>query len=397
MSNWTWVLTNNALVPQGEILNASQRRLAIPLSKLSTASFQIRLDNPLAANLEHAEGMIKVYRDSELMFYGPVVSAEETASRDSQTLAVNAVDAGWFLQHRLAGKSKTGQMFAANIDRAVVCGTLIVIANTEANTFVWPDSMSQLSLTSLSNSFGQFSAGSFTRPAINYTNPISAGSAVSTTTSYAAGPYKPILEIIRELSVGQDGFDWAIVPYDNHVPGAVAPNKIGEFRAWPLRGQDQSEAVFEYGTGRHNIQDYKRTVNRDGQANKVYHIAAPGPDAPGYPVVSAINSASISDWGLLEDLAAADLLTQSLRQRLVDEHVRVRSYPRQVVEFTPHIFVPGRMPNYGTDYRVGDNVRARIAYNDRVKLDALVRVWGVGFDIDELGVERVSLTLAEEA
>ena len=40
-------------------LNAQQRKVAQPLSKLSTASFQIRADNPLADQIMTCQGYIK--------------------------------------------------------------------------------------------------------------------------------------------------------------------------------------------------------------------------------------------------------------------------------------------------------------------------------------------------
>jgi hypothetical protein len=389
MSQWTWVLTDNDFVPVGEILNAKSRTVALPLNKLPTASFQLRLDNPLADHLQQAGGYVKAYRDGQLMFYGPTVSVEETINKETQSIAVNAVGAGWLLQKRLAGKSATGTPFASQ-DRATIVRDLIDAANAEVDT-----SISTAPLVAAPPAFGQFTASEFVRGATDYGGArISAGSAIT----YTAGPYRPIMEIVRDLSVGLDGFDWVMVPYDNYTDGAVTTPKIAEFQAFPLYGQDQNEAVFEYGTpGRYNVQEFKRTINRDGQANKVYHLAAPGPDAPGYPVVSAIDAASVSNWNLLEDLAAADLLIEPLRQRLVDEHVRVRSQPRQIIEFTPHIFDPARMPNYGTHYSVGDNVRVRINYNGTLKFDGYIRVWGVSFNVDDLGVERVSITMAEEA
>jgi hypothetical protein len=395
MPQWRWVLTDNKLSPVGEMLNVYDRRVALPMNGLATASYRLRLDHPLAEALQFAGGYVKIYRDNELVFYGPNVSAEESVSKDTATLGMNAVDAGWVLQHRLVGKAKAGYTYNPAHDRAYSAGVTVGMATADNDTYLaaYPG-YNALNPTKYS-AFGRLTAASYIVPPRTYTLPVQANGATGTYNAV----YKSALDVIRELSTGRDGFDWAIVPYDNHKVGVPVAyeSRIGELRAWPTRGQDREDAVFEWGTGRNNIENYKRTCNRNDQANKVYHIAAPGPDAPGYPVVSAIDPTSISNWGLLEDLAAADLLEPTLRQRLVDEHVRVRSNPRQTVEVTPHLYRPGVMPNYNEDFELGDNVRVRIKFANRVLLDALVRVWGVTFDINEMGVERMNLLLSEES
>jgi hypothetical protein len=395
MPQWRWVLTDNNLSPVGEMLNVYDRKLAIPLNRLSTASYRLRLDHPFAEALQYSGGYIKIYRDDELLFYGPNVSVQETVSKDSQTVAVNAVDGGWVMQKRLIGKSKTGYTYTAADNRGTSAGKTIGLMNTdgESRLAAWPN-FTFLTPGKYVN-FGAFTSGGGLVGSRIYTTPALA----SGLTGVYTAQFKTAMEVVRDLSVGQDGFDWSIVPFDNHATGVASwlKDKIGEFRAWPLRGQDRENAVFEWGTGRNNIESYTRSVNRETHANKIYHIAAPGPDAPGYPVVSAIDPTSISSWGLLEDLASADLLEPTLRQRLVDEHKRVRAQPRQTVEITPHVYRQGIMPNFNKDFEVGDNVRTRIKYGNRVMLDALVRVWGVTFDVDTSGSERMSLMLSEEA
>lgn len=365
MASWRFVLTDATSRPVGEVLNAQDRQVAIPLNRLDTASFKVRLDNPLADYLVSTSGYVKGYRDSSLLFHGPIISAAEVGDANSATVAVNCVGAGWILQKRLAGKSSTGTTFGSATDRAQIIKSLIDTANSESET-------------------GIDTSGSMT-----------SASAVT----YTAGPFRPITEIITELSSSLDGFDWRIFPSENYVSGAVANQKIGQFYAAPIIGSEQPNAVFEWGTGRCNMASYTRTVTRDTQANKVYHFTSAGPDAPGYPTVSAIDSQSITDWKLLEDLVQADLLNSTLRQRLVDEHVNVRKNPRQVIQFDPHVDpqATGRLPQYGTDYGVGDAVRARAAYGRSVRFDAMMRVWGVTFNIDSNGLERATLTLADES
>lgn len=360
---WSLILTDKNYVPVGEILNASDRRVAKPLSKIDTASFRVRLDNPLADPLLSCKGYVKAYRDGVLQFFGPVLSAEEVGDSMNASISVNCASVGWFLQKRLAGKSATGQVYSSSTDRAAIAADLITLANAET--------------------YGETGIQIGT---------VASGSAIS---GYAAGPYKPILEVINELALAFDGFDWKITPIDNWSGGAVTSAKIGEFTADEALGATRPGAIFEWGTGRNNIMSYTRSRNREGQANKVYHAVSQGPDVPGYPVVSAIDTGSISDYKLLEDLAAADLIDSSFRQQFVDEHVFVRRYPRETIVFEPHIdpMQTGRLPVYGADYDIGDIVRARAVYHGTLRFDYWIRVYAVEFNINDLGVEKATLTL----
>lgn len=364
MAAWSFILTDNNHIPVGEILNAGDRKVAIPLSKLATASFNVRLDNPLADSLMTTSGYVKAYRDRQLHFHGPIISAEEVVDREKATVAVNCVGSGWILSKRLAGKSASGQVFGSATDRAQIVKALIDASNTEGETGI------DTSLASIS---------------------------AASTVTYTAGPYKPISECVNDLSLAIDGFDWMIDPLENYVNGEVTSEKIGTFRAAPVIGASRPESLFEYGGVRSNIFSYKRIVSRDTQANKVYHIT-PGGAGLTTSVITAINTASISDWKLLEDLAQADLLDPTMRQQFADEHVRVRKSPRQIIEFTPHGALAGtdRLPEFGVDYDVGDQLPARATYGRVTRFDATFRVWGVAFDIDALGRESPVLTLAEE-
>lgn len=370
MASWSFVVTNNHYEPLGEVVNASERKVALPLSKLATASMTVRLDNPLADALISTACYIKGYRwvngisTPQLRFFGPVVSAEESADRDKATVAVNAIGSGWLLTRRLAGKSSAGTAFSTVTDRARIAKTLIDTANTENET-------------------GISTAGS-----------ISAASGIT----YVAGPYKFISDCVTELATAADGFDWYIDPLENYTLSAVTSQKIGSFRAAPIIGSYKDDAVFEWGGGRNNIVAYKLQVARDTQANQVYHLGSNGPSAPGAPVKVASDAQSVLDWKLLEDIAQADIMDNTLRQQLVNQHVAVRKNPRRLYDFTPHIdpYDTGRLPIFGVDYDVGDSVNARTMYNGRTRFDAAVRCYGFAADINAEGIEQQTLTLVQE-
>lgn len=375
---WDFVLTDAHHRPVGELLNAGDQTVALPLNKLDTMSCKVRADNPLADTLLTCQGYIKGYHNGVHAYHGPIISAEETGDANGASIAINSVGAGWILTKRLAGKSSTGTVFSAATDRAQVIKQLIDAANTEGAAWdsLWPGA----------------AAGAYT--GIDTSGPMSAASAVT----YTAGPFRPISEIVTELASTLDGFDWRILPVDNYASGAVTGPNIGQFLAQPVLGTSQPNVVFEYGAGRNNIASYTRTVSRETQADRVFHFTSNGPDAFGYPTVSAIDYQTISDWGLLEDLAQADLLDLGLRNALVQQHVNIRKLPRQLIQFTPHIDPDdtGRVPQFGSDYTVGDSVRGRAVYAGNVRFDALLRIWGVQFETDNNGVEKTTLTLADE-
>lgn len=368
MADWSFVLTDRTYKPVGEILNAQERKVANPLSKLDTASLKVRLDHPLADALLSCKGYLKAYRNGALRFMGPMVSAEESVDAQSATIAVNAVGTGWYFTKRLVGKSATGTIFSTLTDRAEIVRLLLAAINTENDT------------------------------GVATTAAVSAASAVT----YIAGPYRPLLDVLNELASAYDGFDWRVLPVETYANGAVTGTSMGTFTAAPVIGIDSTaSAVFEYGTGRSNVESYKRTLSREGQANQVYHVANGGGVAGAYPVVSAIDATSVSDWRLLEDLAQADLLDPTMRAQLVSEHVRVRKQPRQVIEFVPSSQLSGlgdhRVPNPGTDFDVGDVVTGRARYGTSTRFDGAFRVYGLSFDIDDLGNEKTTVTTVEEA
>jgi hypothetical protein len=363
MSQWAWVLTGNDFRPVGEVLNTYDLACAFPLSKLDTASFRVRVDNPLADQLLTCKGYLKGYRGGVLRYMGPVISAEENVERDNGSVAVNSVGAGWIFSKRFAGKSAAGDVSTTATDRAVRFTSLLGTCNTENDTHIQ----------------------------------VLAASAASSVI-YSTGAYKKLTTCLQELSAGADGFDWRVLPIDNFDNGVVMGSKIGNFVAQPLIGSPHANAVFEHGIEtRHNIASYRRTVTREDQANKIFHNAAPGPDAPGYPTVSALDTDSISDWGLLEDLADADLLDLTLRTQLVGEHRDIRKQPRQRVDFTPIAsFDPAMVPQFGVDFDVGDVVPARAIRGGVTRWAGEFRVWGVSFTVDINGVEQMTVSLVDE-
>lgn len=361
---WSFQLTDLTFTPVGEILNAANRQVSLGLNRVSAASFQIRLDNPLVPRIDVDLGYVKAYRNGVLMFFGPIVSTEEVGDRENTSMAVTAAGAPWILAYRLAGKTSAGFVQATARDRALIVKDLIDTANAENETH------------------------------IDTSGPTISAASAST---YQASPFKPVSECITDLAATLDGFDWAFDPRENFAAGTVTSQKIATFRAAPVLGTTR-DARFEWGDGTlSNVIGYKRTLARETQANKVYHSVDQGVDQAGFPTVQQVDANSQAKWGLMEALAQADIIDNGLRQQLVNEHVRVRAQPRKVIEFTPHLDDgTHRVPTYGTDYAIGDSVHARAVFNHITRFDVLMRVWAASFNLDNEGMETITLTLSDD-
>lgn len=364
-ARWRAVLTNSAYKPLDELMTANGVTFSRSINKLATASFVVPFTAKNFQVMADLEGFIKLYRGTSLKFFGPLITSEETAEREAQSMALTAADCGWILNKRLAGKSQAGQQFTTATNVAAISKTLIDAANTEAETGIKTDTVT-----------------------------LTAGSS----RTYTAGPYRPVLQSVQELGSALDGYDWRFVPIENWVNGAVSGTKIGYFDAQTLIGVDNKLSVFEYGPNtRSNIVGYAKTTTRDGQATRVYlpnstflNVAGP-----------ATNTAAEAIWGRTEDvLSLPDITDATMRTQIVTEHTTVRGYPRRIIRITPHIDpgVTGRVPQPFVDYDVGDTVYAKIIANGSTRFQGAARVYGINVNIEAAtGFERVELVLEDDS
>lgn len=363
-ARWRAVLTDTAYKPLNEVALATDLTYSRSLNKLATVSFSVPFTAKNFNTLATLTGFIKLYRNTSLQFFGPLISSEEQAERESQSMGLTAADCGWILAKRLAGKSSTGTQFTTATDVAAISKTLIDTENTAAETGI---STTAVTLTSGSSR------------------------------TYTAGPYRPVIECVQELGSALDGFDWRFVPIENWVNGAVSGTKIGYFEAKVLIGVDNKTAVFEYGPGtRSNVYSYSIARTRDTQATRVY---LPSQDFGS--VTSATNNTAETTWGRLEDiLSLPDITDGTMKQQITGEHVSVRGFPRRILRLTPHIDpgVTGRVPQPFVDYNVGDTVYAKIIVNGQIRFQGAARVYGINISVEAAtGFERVELILEDES
>lgn len=363
---WQFLVTDYSGIVLGEVTQADERVVALPLNRVPTATFKVPLRHNLASALLDTDTLLLGYRDGVLRFCGPVMSAEESGDALNQSIVVSAAGGAVLLGHRMIGRSKTGWSMGTASTLYDKC----LIAKTAIDTI---------------NSTGGPEPGYYSGITTN---------TIGTSSSSSVGPYwyKPVLEIIAEMSSSFNGFDWEVAPT---VPTDVGQpvKQIGLFNCSNLIGTTRPDAIFEYGTTAANVAEYKRQVSRDKLLTRGYILAPGWPTGTSQDALASSDGPAITARGWWEDVVADGGVTwDTLRQQLVDEHVAVRKQARQIVTFSP---AANAKPAPFTDYIVGDQVRARCIVEGATRFDAMFRVWGITFNIDKNGNEKVDLELIE--
>lgn len=372
---WQFILTDLAGTQIGEITQAAERTITLPLNRIPTASFQIPLWHPLASTVLGLNCLLKVYRrdnvtgTNTLVFHGPLMSAEEAATDTQQTIAATATSPMWRLTKRFIGTTKAGILFGnpGTVDPPVD-PTLIDLGT-----------IAQSILTTV-NGLG------FT------------GIANGTTTASTNGVYgtlwlKNAAEAIAELSAGLNSFDYEIAPQEPSGAGAVP--QIGVLNCIPLIGASKPDAIFEYGTPRGNVSSYNRKRDYENLMNAGIISLQGWPDGTTQDVLTRTDDTSIGIVGRYEDVVSdAGVLDDALRYSLLDAHLAARAYAREIVTFTVS---QNARPAPFTDYIVGDTVRGRAVVRGSLRFDAMFRIWGITFKIDQNGNEALDLQLVQDS
>lgn len=398
MPVWTLVLCDLRGRPIGE-LRAKARALSFPLNGIPSGSLKLRLDNPFADQILSTDALVKAYEDDTLKGVYDIASAEEVVQGTADDGVAVVLAAPWArMASRMIGKNDTG-VTVSSADRGRIAQGVVALTNADDYSGI---------------DIGDFEA-----------------SAPDT-----AGPwyFKTIAEANGELSGALDGYDWDVTPVEPQVvytpPGtprlfqlapswwpaglpwlgggeteASSPNPankptVGQFNTYAVKGFFRANAIFEYGTGRHNVRSYRRPVDRTKMLNRGWSLPQGFPDVQvASTIIESEDTDAIATRGLYEGLVAGDLVVDELRQALVTEHVRIRSAPRQLILFESHIEDPdnpGRVPRFGVDYDVGDVVPARAKVNGVVRFDAYLRIYGVDLAISDEGTATPTLQLVTQ-
>jgi hypothetical protein len=394
---WSFVLTDRQGNQLGELRNASNRSLRFPLNRTPTVSFQIDATHPSAPwFLDVDKVLLKAYDDSTgsrvLRFYGPVVGYEKTRNAQGGTMTVTAAGVQWRLDHRLIGGSATGATFGttslALLDRGEIMGRTIDALNVSEQINIFT---------------GAGDTG------------IRRGTITASSSTYV-GPwrFKGAGEAFAELSGTLDGPDWEVAPVEPVTDAAGV--KTGVLNVAAAIGSVQPNVAFEFGAGQYNVAEWKDIGDANTLANVAHNLPPGYPDNATQVVVTNTDAFSIGDRGLYETVVAADLVTDDLRTKLVQEHVRIRKVPRRIVQFTPIAedsavaLSTRRVPRLFADYIVGDTIRFRAVERFPVydtagtvvttaavpTVDLLMRVFAAEISLDDNGVASTSLTLQQD-
>jgi hypothetical protein len=364
---WKFVLTDLQGNSIGEVQNASNRQVVLPLNRVPTASFQIPIQNALSTYFLDPtfDGNLKAYRNNVLQFHGPVVSsAEAFDSSSGQIVAVNAAGALWRLGYRLLGTTSAGWSLGnagTTYDLGYIAQQMLVTANGSAWTGI-------------------------------------TGGTNRTTSNGAAGVFyfQDVLTCIAQLAIGFNSFDFEVAPTEPTNVSQPFP-QIGVFNTGGsgvitgIIGQQRPNAIYEYGTTSANVTTYSRQIDRSNFCTKAY---IQNPAASNYSgILTSVDAAAETLRGRYEALVDdGGVSWDVLRQALADYAVAIRKNARQVVQFTPR---QNDSPSPLDDYIVGDQVRCRISIEGINILDAFLRVWGITFDIDNEGNEQPTLELVD--
>lgn len=375
---YTFILEDLAGNARSELAGARDKRFTRAILTMGTGGFTLPLWHDQADFVLQGDALLKVVDVSDedgsrtTVFHGRLVTAEEVAGPEGGSVQATFADGFWSLLRRLCGRSTSGYSRGtalAPVTAASTISDLVNTANAEAP---------------LGLRLGTVVAGA----ANTYTGPVY---------------FKPIGEVIAELSAVLDGPDWRVEPIDAIASTNPSVAYYSELTVQPAIGQTRLDQPFEYGDGRLNVTSYKRAVSLEGTANRAFNLPPGFPDAPTSGVVSASDAASQSARGLLEAVVAADLPADILRQALVDHHVAVRAGARQTITFDPVNDLSGdRLPRLRVDYDAGDVVPFRASVNRPTetgqleldkRIDVLVRIYQITVAVDERGVGQPTLTV----
>lgn len=356
----------------GEITNARQRQLTAGLNRVGSLSFTIDYDNPLAETILGDDGLVVVaYKQNRAgawvpVHAGPIEAIDESAGgSEVPTIAVASAGAAIRLS-RLIADDGSGLGYTVNglkpegVDKAAYMRQLITWANQRgANSWLRLDSA------------------------------VTAQSGVTIDSTEGVGGFQTISGLLEQF-VSAGDVEWLAIPaVSSDSSGAV----LGYFQASGLLGQDMTSSLrLEFGVGQRNIATVQ-VKSENQMANTVYHVRT---GATPYSIDPAVNVQHRIRYGLLEEVADADLEDAGLRKQWVDSVGAVRSKPRRFYELTLMPETEQSVPRFFEDYKPGDRVAFRAKWegqNAGREVETTLRIYDVTVSLSEDGTEQVQLGL----
>lgn len=347
---WRFVITDAAGVSVGEP-RATGRTVTWQLSGTSSASFSIRDTDPMWTQIATGSSNLKVFNSrGDLVFYGPIVSDQESASGQGATVQFTAADQSWILGKRFAAKdpSGVGETFTST-DPATIIAALVGEVNGEKPTGI--------SAVVTSDTFPP------------------------TTVTYV---WKKVLDALNELGSTEGSYEWTL----SYIDGANGAAPVVALNLQAQAGTDiRNQTFFEYGSGtRHNCSSYTVTHNETNRATLVWALGNGG-----FTSASAEAAGDQEVFQRYEDVVSFNDITDvSLLSTLALAHVAVRKVPQTLVNVTPF---PATAPRYGVDWNLGDLVSIRIMSRGSVRAEGVGRIWGATVGLTDAGDEQATITL----
>jgi hypothetical protein len=393
---WIFIARDRTGRALGELGNVHDRNVRIPFLQQPTMTGRLDANHPLAQRILDCDlTLISGYDlsvQADPLIQGPVVGYQKTRSAGAGQIQFTVAGAGWYLSHRVIGASNTGATFGTTstsmLDRGEMIGRIIDACNSSETTNVWAQ------------------AGNTT---------IRRGTITASSSTYVSDwRYKNAWEAITDLSGTLDGPDIRVrfvEPFTDSI-GLV----LGLMDVAPAIGTTQPNAVFAFGTAPGNVAEWSDVGDSSTLANYAISLPSGFPDNAVDVAIADHDTASIVARGVHETVVAADLVTFDLRQKLVQENVRVRKTPRRVISFTPVAEDPTasidqrRGQRLFVDFNVGDVIPFRaverfdiidpsgtvIGQNEVATADLLMRVFAAELAIDDQGVATPTLTVIND-
>lgn len=393
-SKWTFRLHKLDGTAIGEVTNAKERSLSLALNGPSSASFTVQANHPLMPNLFGEDTLLQVWEGQTLRFYGFVILTELAgAPGEGLTINVNAVDPSWRLSRRVLDTNGLGYTLTG--DWAHQAAYIIEVrlnrdAGDPGEYATNPDT--RIRLAPPYDTGKEQGAGS-------WENCSASGSG-----TYVVEPFDNALKAITDLAQHLKGFDWRIVPLDNHEiteeekeRSGIDPTlpKMGEFVAEDGFGEKR-DTYFEFGFGKNNIANltYKRDLS--DLTNKAFHVPDEGVKGSGglsKNVLSEADVPSLEARGRWEEEASAPGLNASnMREAWLDEVIAVKKNGSYVV--TADLAFDG--PKIEDGFFLGDTVTIRGKIEGEALFSGEVRVYKIDINIDENGTEVITPTFLDE-
>jgi len=190
---------------------------------------------------------------------------------------------------------------------------------------------------------------------------------------------------------------------ENGIDIEVNPSSRA-LNVWDKKIRTRSDAVFGYGFGPNNLQQFSRQLDPTTIVNYIYVAGRDSTVIPAYADTKLMTAPSqnppklgensMTTYGLIEETAAlSDGKNLEILQTYASGEIIIRSSPRIIYSMTPFPFTTearGQIPEPFVDYIVGDKVYLTAYTKGRIDIrNQGIRIFGISVDIDDDGNEKI--------